>query len=216
MLGVVDLPTYVLGVIAIILLPGPNSMFCLTVGAQYGIAKGYQAIAAVFLGDLVLMTLAALGAASVMVQYPAVFNVVKYVGGGYLAYLSIRMMMGAVKGWMKPAKQPNELIEPVLSSPNVFGRALILSLLNPKAILFFISFFVQFVDPHYPHPVVSFAVLASILQIVSLTYLTVLIFAGAHLVRWFRSRQKIAAAGLASVGALFMSFAVKLWTATIA
>ena len=36
------------------------------------------------------------------------------------------------------------------------------------------------------------------------------------LLRWFRSRHKIAAAGLASVGALFMSFAIKLWTATIA
>ena len=43
MLGVIDLPTYVIGVIAIILLPGPNSMFCLTVGAQYGVKKGYIA-----------------------------------------------------------------------------------------------------------------------------------------------------------------------------
>ena len=53
----VDLPTYVIGVIAIILLPGPNSMFCLTVGAQYGVKKGYTAAAGVFIGDLVLMTL---------------------------------------------------------------------------------------------------------------------------------------------------------------
>lgn len=214
MLGVIDLPTYVIGVIAIILLPGPNSMFCLTVGAQYGVKKGYTAAAGVFIGDLVLMTLSALGAASLMIKYPAIFNIIKYVGGGYLAYLGMKMIIGAVKGWAKPVS--DTVAEPSLQSPNVFGRALILSLLNPKAILFFISFFVQFVDPSYPYPVVSFAVLAGILQVVSLTYLSVLIFAGAHLVRWFRSRHKIAAAGLASVGALFMSFAIKLWTATIA
>ena len=218
MLGVVDLPTYVLGVIAIILLPGPNSMFCLTVGAQYGVAKGYEAAAGVFLGDAILMALAALGAASVMVQYPALFNVIKYVGGAYLAYLGIKMIMGAIKGWMTPASTENSANESLQQTPavNVFARALLLSLLNPKAILFFISFFVQFVDPHYPHPALSFTLLAVILQIVSLTYLTVLIFSGAHLVRWFHSRHKVASAGLASVGALFMSFAVKLWTATIA
>ena len=189
-------------------------MFCLTVGAQYGVKKGYIAAGGVFIGDLVLMTLSALGAASLMIKYPAIFNIIKYVGGGYLAYLGMKMIIGAVKGWAKPVS--DTVAEPSLQSPNVFGRALILSLLNPKAILFFISFFVQFVDPSYPYPVVSFAVLAGILQVVSLTYLSVLIFAGAHLVRWFRSRHKIAAAGLASVGALFMSFAIKLWTATIA
>lgn len=213
MFGVTDLPSYIIGVIAIILLPGPNSMFCLTVGAQYGIKKGYQAAAGVFIGDLVLMTLSALGAASLMVKYPAVFNVIKYVGGGYLAYLGLKMVKGAIQGWMRPVS--DTVAEPTLQSPNVFGRALFLSLLNPKAILFFISFFVQFVDPSYPHPVASFAVLAVVLQIVSLTYLTVLIFSGAHLVSWFRHRHKVAAAGLASVGALFVSFAVKLWTATI-
>ena len=216
MLGVIDLPTYVFGVIAIILLPGPNSMFCLTVGAQYGIATGYRAIAGVVLGDLVLMTLAALGAASVMVQYPSVFNVIKYIGGAYLAYIGMKMLIGAFKGWTASAENEPSAPEARLESPKVFGRALFLSLLNPKAILFFISFFVQFVDPHYPHPVISFAVLASILQVVSLVYLTVLIVAGAHLVRWFNRRHKLAATGLASVGALFMSFAVKLWTATIA
>ena len=101
MLGVIDLPTYVIGVIAIILLPGPNSMFCLTVGAQYGVKKGYTAAAGVFIGDLVLMTLSALGAASLMIKYPAIFNIIKYVGGGYLAYLGMKMIIGAVKGWAR-------------------------------------------------------------------------------------------------------------------
>ena len=214
MLGVIDLPTYVIGVIAIILLPGPNSMFCLTVGAQYRVQQVYTVADGVFIADFVFIFFSDLGAASLMIKYPAIFNIIKYVGGGYLAYLGMKMIIGAVKGWAKPVS--DTVAEPSLQSPNVFGRALILSLLNPKAILFFISFFVQFVDPSYPYPVVSFAVLAGILQVVSLTYLSVLIFSGAHLVRWFRSRHKIAAAGLASVGALFMSFAIKLWTATIA
>ena len=59
-----------------------------------------------------------------------------------------------------------------------------ISLLNPKAILFFISFFVQFVDPAYPYPAVSFLVLALILQVFSMLYLTALIFGGT----WLTSR----------------------------
>lgn len=215
MLGIIDLPTYIIGTIAIVLLPGPNSMFCLTVAAQFGVKKAYRAAAGIFIGDSVLMFLAAAGAASVMVRYPEVFHIIKYLGGAYLAYLGLKMLRGAVTGWRRAAEGSTPEATAHLHAPNVFARALLLSLLNPKAILFFVSFFVQFVDPHYAHPAMGFLLLAGILQCISLLYLSCLIFSGVHLVRWFRRRQKVAATGLASVGALFMGFAVKLWTATI-
>ena len=213
MLGVVDLPTYVIGVIAIILLPGPNSMFCLTVGAQYGVKKGYTAAAGVFIGDLVLMTLSALGAASLMIKYPAIFNIIKYVGGGYLAYLGMKMIIGAVKGWAKPVS--DTVAEPSLQSPYVFGRALILSLLNPKAILFFISFFVQFVHPDTEHPMLAFFVLALILQFFSFLYLSMLIFSGDRLAATFRARPLWMVAGTGTVGMMFLGFGLRLATATM-
>ena len=56
MLGVTDLPTYLAGLVLIILLPGPNSLYVLSVAARRGVRTGYKAAAGVFTGDAVLMT----------------------------------------------------------------------------------------------------------------------------------------------------------------
>jgi leucine efflux protein len=65
-LGITDFWTDVLGAAAIVLLPRPNSIFVLSVGARHGVRSGNQAAAGVFLGDTVLVTLSAAGVASLM------------------------------------------------------------------------------------------------------------------------------------------------------
>ncbi|MGW5950471.1 LysE family transporter, partial [Streptomyces celluloflavus] len=91
-----------------------------------------------------------------------------------------------------------------------YRRALVVSLLNPKAILFFISFFVQFVDPAYAHPVLSFLTLGAWAQLFSFTYLSVLIFSGTFLAATFRRRKRLTAGLSAGAGAAFLGFAAKL------
>jgi leucine efflux protein len=217
-LGITDFWTYVLGVVAIILLPGPNSIFVLSVGARRGVRAGYTAAAGVFLGDTVLMTLSAAGVASLLRAYPPLFLVVKYAGAAYLFWIGFGIIRGAwrkLRGHPAPAAPevpdgagPGELRRP-------FRRAVVISLLNPKAILFFVSFFIQFVQPGYPHPAVSFLVLGAVVQFFSSLYLTALIFGGKFLAGQFRRRRKLAAAVTTGVGALFVGFGIKLATASI-
>jgi leucine efflux protein len=201
MLGVTDLWTYVLGTIAIILLPGPNSLYVLATAARRGVRTGYRAAFGVFVGDGVLMFASAAGVASLLRAFPALFLVLRWAGAAYLSYVGIRLLLGA----FRPAKP-----SPVLDSARPFRKALAISLMNPKAILFFISFFIQFVDPAYAHPALSFLVLAVILQIISALYLTALIFGGSYLAAMFRRRRRLASAGTAAVGTLFIGFALKL------
>ena len=85
-----------------------------------------------------------------------------------------------------------------------------ISLFNPKAILFFIAFFVQFVDPGYAYPALSFVVLGAFAQLASFLYLTLLIFTGTHLAAAFRRRKRLSAGATSAAGALFLGFAVKL------
>lgn len=73
----------------------------------------------------------------------------------------------------------------VVKSEKIFTRALILSLTNPKAILFYISFFIQFIDFNYSHAWVPYLVLASILELVSFIYLSLLIFSGYLIARFY-------------------------------
>jgi leucine efflux protein len=91
-----------------------------------------------------------------------------------------------------------------------YRRALVVSLFNPKAILFFIAFFVQFVDPGYAYPALSFVVLGAFAQLASFLYLSALIFSGTRLAAAFRRRKRLSAWATSAAGALFLGFAVKL------
>lgn len=228
MLGVTHLWTYVLGTIAIVLLPGPNSMYVLSVASRWGIRAGYRGAAGVFLGDAILMALSASGLASLLRTYPALFVVVKYVGAGYLVVIGAGMLRGAWRRWRRPARAatpaasavPTTSATPAASpapepASRPFRRALTISLLNPKAILFFVSFFVQFVDPTYPHPVVPFLVLGVIAEVASALYLTTLILAGTFLAAQLHRRRRLAAGMNTGVGALFVGFGAKLATASL-
>ncbi|MEV7278455.1 leucine efflux protein LeuE [Streptomyces sp. NPDC093111] len=215
MLGVTDLPTYLAGLVLIILLPGPNSLYVLSVAARKGTRTGYKAAAGVFTGDAVLMTLAALGAASLLQTTPLLFMIVKYAGAGYLAWMAYGMLRSALAMWRTRHETAAEAAAEPDAGPaeRPYRRALVISLLNPKAILFLISFFVQFVDPSYAYPALSFLVLGTLLQAGSFLYLTTLIFGGTRLAAAFRRRKRLSAGATTAAGALFLGFAVKLSTA---
>jgi len=216
-LGITDFWTYVLGTIFIVLLPGPNSMYVLSVAAQRGVRAGYKGACGVFLGDAVLMVLSAAGVASLLQASPALFYVVKYIGAAYLGWIGLQMLRGALRSWSQRGAEagPEAPAAAPADRANPFRKALVVSLLNPKAILFFISFFIQFVDPQFGHPALSFAVLGLVCQVFSFAYLTSIIFAGARLAEMFRRRRRLSAGMASGVGAMFIGFGAKLATATL-
>lgn len=215
--GVLNYATYFVGCIAIILLPGPNSIYVLATAAQRGIKAGWYGAFGIFVGDAILMSLTALGAVSVLTAYPLVFKAIQSAGALYLAYIGIKLVRSAIQNWNK--RNLAEVIEQPLADSDTrvapFRRSLLISLLNPKAILFFLSFFVQFVDPSYDNKIISFLILAATLQCLSLIYLATLIYAGVYLAETFRRRKRLSAVSTGSVGAMFMAFAAKLATASV-
>jgi leucine efflux protein len=224
MLGTVHLPEYIAGAALIVLLPGPNSLYVLSVAARLGVRTGYRAAFGVFLGDSALIALTSLGAASLLSRWPVAFDAVKYLGAGYLAVLGAGMLRVALRSLRnrsragetgdgdkeaaaaRPAPQQTE---------RPFRRALVVSLLNPKAILFFLAFFTQFVNPAYSHPAVAFTVLGVIIQVFSALYLSTLILGGDRLASALRRRRRLTASMTGGVGTLFLGFAAKLATATL-
>ncbi|GHH12791.1 leucine efflux protein LeuE [Streptomyces lanatus] len=210
MLGVIDLPTYLAGLVLIVLLPGPNSLYVLSVAARRGVRSGYTAAAGVWCGDTVLMTLSAAGVASLLQANAVLFGIVKYAGAGYLTWLAIGMMRAAWAMWRTRREQAAEAAGEPVADERPYRRAFVISLLNPKAILFFVAFFVQFVDPGYAYPALSFVVLGAFAQLASFLYLTALIFSGTRLASAFRRRKRLSAGATSAAGALFLGFAVKL------
>ncbi|BBF24033.1 leucine efflux protein LeuE [Sutterella megalosphaeroides] len=216
-IGVVDVGTYALGSLLIVLCPGPNSIFVLKTGITSGPRVALAGACGVFLGDTVLMLATYLGVAAVIAANPGIFFAVKLAGAAYLAYLASRVLWGTWRPVF--AHEAGVAVETpgkeapwrdVLTGVAAFRTALTLSLTNPKAILFFLSFFMPFIDASKGHPALAFLVLALILQFWSVCYMTSLAQIGQPLLKFFGRRPVFGRIGNTIVGLVFYFFAVKL------
>ena len=219
--GVTDLWTYVIGAVGIVLLPGPNSLYVLSVATARGVRAGFMGAYGVFFGDSILLLCTALGAAGVLRTYPAMFMVVKYVGAAYLAWVGLNLLRTAITGLRAQPAVAADASGAAATAGDAahlqrpFRRALVISLLNPKAILFLLSFFVQFIDTTYARPEVPFLILSAILMTFSALYLSVLIVTGAKLAQGFARRKKLSAGLTSAAGAVFVWFGAKLASASL-
>ena len=200
MLGVTDYGTFVVTIIVFLLIPGPGNLALVLSTSKGGFRGGLAATAGVILGDQVLMWLAVAGVAALLAAYPAAFHVVQWVGAGYLAWLG---------GFMLTAKPG---AAPVLNiRPRQFLRqAFFITLLNPKAILFYMAFFPLFVDPQRQQGLVTYAFMAA--TIAALTFLYGL---AATLITHFfaervRANPKISLVLEKAAGVFLIGFGVKL------
>ena len=109
----------------------------------------------------------------------------------------------------REGNQPAEAVK----IENTFLRALLLGVTNPKAILFYVSFFIQFIDPAVTHTAPAFAVLGSMIQLISLSYYLILLMAGSVMVRFLKNRTRLVKLGNMLTGMLFFGFAVRLMSA---
>jgi Putative threonine efflux protein len=204
--GVLNYWTYLAGAIFIVLVPGPNTLFVLKTGVAHGMRKGYLAALAVFIGDGVLMFLSFAGVATLIKTTPVLFDLVRYLGAIYLLYLGGKILYSTLK---RKAGEHGKDAEP---GHAIFKRALTLSLTNPKAILFYVSFFVQFIDVNSATPGFAFFILAMTLTMVSFIYMSFLIVTGSLITRYVKTRKKLAKLGNSLIGLVFVGFAARLAT----
>jgi len=158
MLGVSDYGTFVITILVFLLIPGPGNLALVLSTSKGGVRGGLAATFGVILGDQVLMWLAVAGVAALLATYPAAFHLVQWVGAAYLAYLG---------GVMLTSKPGAPL--PVNIRPRQYLRqAVLITLLNPKAILFYMAFFPLFVDPVRQQGLLTYGFMAA--TIAALTF----------------------------------------------
>ena len=138
--GISDYASFVVAVIVFLMIPGPGNLALITSTGKGGIRGGLAATLGVIVGDQVLMWLAVAGVATLLAAYPPAFRAVQWLGAGYLAWLGLRMILA------KPGDKPVLHIR----AGQYFRQAFAITLLNPKAIVFYMAFFPLFVDPAQP------------------------------------------------------------------
>ena len=137
MFGITDYGTFIATILLFLLVPGPGNLALITSTTKGGIQGGFGSIFGVLVGDQILMWLAIGGMAAVMAAYPQAFSAVQWIGAAYLAWLGIKMLLS------KPGDAPILNIKP----SHYFQQSLLITLLNPKAIVFYMAFFPLFIDP---------------------------------------------------------------------
>lgn len=205
MLGITDFYTFVAGTILVIILPGPNSLYVLSLASRAGVKPAFRAALGILVGDAVLIVASVAGVSTLLLSAPMVYEGLKLLGGAYLIWIGGAWIWDALH--TRPHESANAATPP---AQEAFRNALAISLVNPKAILFFIAFFVQFVDPDYPNPWVSFAILALTLQIISQTYLALLILSASLARQNLRLSDRLRQSLLILAGLLFIAFGLRV------
>jgi threonine/homoserine/homoserine lactone efflux protein len=159
MFGIADYPAFVLAVIVFLAIPGPGNLALLTSTAKGGLRGGLAATLGVIAGDQVLMWAAVAGVAAVLATQPEFFQAMQWLGAAYLSYIGYKM-------WTT-----KEGDAPVINitAGHYFRQSLWITLLNPKAIMFYMAFFPLFIDPQAHAGFFTFGVMA--LTVAALTFL---------------------------------------------
>jgi len=159
MFGITDYPAFVLAVIVFLAIPGPGNLALLTSTAKGGLRGGLAATLGVIAGDQVLMWAAVAGVAAVLATEPDLFQALQFVGAAYLSFVGYKM-------WIA---QPGD--EPIINitAGLYFRQSFWITLLNPKAIMFYMAFFPLFIDPQAHAGLMTFGVMA--LTVVGLTFM---------------------------------------------
>ena len=200
MFGVADYGSFVVAVIVFLMIPGPGNLALITSTGKGGIRGGLAATLGVIVGDQVLMWLAVAGVATLLAAYPPAFRAVQWLGAGYLAWLGLRMLVA------KPGDRPVLTIR----AGQYFRQALAITLLNPKAIVFYMAFFPLFVDPARHQGLATFGVMAATIAILTFAYGLAVVLLTHHLAERMRARPAIAR-GLEKIAGIFLiGFGFKL------
>lgn len=160
MFGIADYGAFVAAILIFLAIPGPGNLALITSTGKGGIAGGLAATFGIIAGDQVLMWAAVAGVAALLVAYPAAFHAVQWLGAAYLAWLGFRMLLA------KPGAKPVLNIQP----RHYFRQAALITLLNPKAIVFYMAFFPLFVDPARHQGMLTFGVMAATIAALTFAY----------------------------------------------
>jgi leucine efflux protein len=200
MFGVADYGAFVATILLFLAIPGPGNLALITSTSKGGIRGGLAATLGVIAGDQVLMWAAVAGVAALLVAWPPAFQAVQWLGAAYLAWLGVRMLTA------KPGDKPVLQIQP----RHYFRQAAVITLLNPKAIVFYMAFFPLFVDPARHQGWLTFGVMAGTIASLTFAYGLVVVLLTHFLAERLRARPAVSRALEALAGLCLVGFGLRM------
>jgi threonine/homoserine/homoserine lactone efflux protein len=200
MLGIADYPAFVIAVIVFLAIPGPGNLALIGASGKGGFKAGMAATLGLMCGDQVLMWAAVIGVAALLHAWPVAFTAVQWLGAAYLAWMGLRMLRA------KPGDAPVLEIRP----RHYFRQAFTITLLNPKAIVFYMAFFPLFVDPAKHRGLLTFAAMALTIAVITFAYCLLVTLLTLRLAERMRGSPRVTQWLNRLAGTLLVGFGIKL------
>jgi len=198
--GVADYGAFVIAVIVFLAIPGPGNLALITSTGKGGIAGGMGATFGVIAGDQVLLWAAVAGVSALLAAYPRAFHLVQWVGAAYLAWLGAKMLFS------KPGDAP--ILK--MKAGHYFRQSMFITLLNPKAIVFYMAFFPLFVDPLRHQGLTTFGVMSATIAALTFVYGLSAVLLTFFLAARLRANPRISSALEKAAGVFLIGFGLKL------
>nr|WP_297354928.1 LysE family transporter [uncultured Caldimonas sp.] len=202
MFGISDYPAFCAAVLVFLALPGPGTFALLAATGKGGLRGGAAATLGIIAGDQALMWLAVGGVAALLAAHPAAFHFIQYAGAAYLAWIGFKLIRardGATPG-----------VE--MQAGRYLRQTCLITLLNPKAIIFYMAFFPLFIDPATHQGTTTFVAMAATIATITLAYcLTLCAFADAVAAR-VKAHRRFAKWLERLAGVFLVGFGIKLTT----
>ncbi|MCZ8111101.1 MAG: LysE family transporter [Betaproteobacteria bacterium] len=200
MFGIADFGAFCAAILLFLALPGPGTFALLTATGKGGRRGGAAATLGLLVGDQVLLWLAVAGVAALLAAHPAVFKAVQYAGAAYLAWIGLKLIFAR-----------DGEAAPIRMDAGRYGRqAFLITLLNPKAIVFYMAFFPLFIDPATHQGLPTFAAMAATIAAISAAYCLALVWLADAVSAQVRAHRRLAAALQRLAGLALVGFGLKL------
>jgi len=200
MFGISDYGAFVAAFVLLLFLPGPGNLALITSTSQGGVRGGFASVLGLLLGDQILLWLTVAGVAALLQSYPHLFMAMQWVGAAYLAWLGAKMVLA------KPGEGPAIKITP----GKYFKETMLITLLNPKAIMFYFAFFPQFIDPQQHQGMTTFVFMAVTIAVLGFLYCFGVVLITHTMAERIRANPKMSAFLQKLAGVCLIGFGLKL------
>ena len=187
--------------------PGPNMLLVMSSSVRHGFRAAIATMAGCMTALLAMMSISAAGLGALLQAFPAVFDVLRWIGAAYLAYLGVRSWRAPVHEHASDA--PQHAARPAKAGA-LYRQGLLVAASNPKAILFAAAFLPQFIHPDLPK-LPQFATLLASFMVIEITWYVVYAGSGRRLAIYLR-RASVLKAFNRLTGGAFIGFAALMAT----
>jgi len=200
MFGIADYGAFVVAILVFLAIPGPGNLALISATGKGGVRAGLAVALGVIAADQMLMWAAVAGVAALLATWPKVFHAVQWLGAAYLAWMGWKMLTA------QPGDAPVLRIEP----RHYVKQGAIITLLNPKAIVFYMAFFPLFVDSAQHLGLLTFGVMATTIAALTFAYCLMAVFLTHHLAERMRANPVVTRALEKTAGVFLIGFGIKL------